>query len=168
MRLVLNSVMALCLLGMVSCFAKPCAWGLRSQAAREQEESTTRLQAFEWESYEKAIRQSKKDKKPIGLFFTGSDWCIWCTKMGQQFEASSEFNQYVRDHVHMVEVDLPRNKEQTQELKDLNLKLKQKYGINGVPTLVLIDADGKEYVRFGYDNGGCSVYVQKMQDALRK
>lgn len=167
MRFVLSSVIAFCLLGAFSCSAKPCAWGLRNQAAHEQEEKAAKAQALVWESYEKAVRQAKKDKKYVGLFFTGSDWCMWCTKMSQQLDASPEFEQYVRNNLHIVEVDLPRHKEQNQELKDLNLKLKQKYGINGVPMFVVIDADGKEYTRFGYEHGGGCVYVQKLQDALK-
>lgn len=29
----------------------------------------------------KAIELSKKENKPLMLFFTGSDWCGWCKKL---------------------------------------------------------------------------------------
>ncbi|MEI8125793.1 MAG: hypothetical protein WCG42_08565, partial [Parachlamydiaceae bacterium] len=34
----------------------------------------------QWQTnYEEAVRQSKTASKPLVLFFTGSDWCGWCT-----------------------------------------------------------------------------------------
>ena len=48
---------------------------------------TISLQAQElyWESnVNKAIEVSKKTKKPMLLFFTGSDWCGWCIRLQKE------------------------------------------------------------------------------------
>ena len=47
----------------------------------------------------------------------------------------------------LVEVDFPKGKRQSEDLKEQNQKLKQKYGQTMYPTFVLIGKDGGEAAR---------------------
>lgn len=42
-------------------------------------------QELKWETdINKAIKVSNKTKKPMLLFFTGSDWCGWCIRLQKE------------------------------------------------------------------------------------
>ena len=57
------------------------------------------------------------------------------------------------------------NKKQTEEVKKQNEDLKKKYAVQGFPTFVLVDADGKELGRqVGYLKGGPSSFVTKIEE----
>lgn len=45
----------------------------------------------------------------------------------------------------LVELDYPRGKEQSKEMKAANEKLAQQYGVRGFPTVVFADASGKPF-----------------------
>ncbi len=38
-----------------------------------------------------AMKVSKKTKKPLLLFFTGSDWCGWCIRLQKEVLKTPEF-----------------------------------------------------------------------------
>ena len=47
----------------------------------------------------KAIAISKKENKPMFLFFTGSDWCGWCIKLQKEVFKTPEFTAWAKDKV---------------------------------------------------------------------
>ncbi len=52
-----------------------------------------KLAELKWtESYEQAAQQSKTESKPIVLFFTGSDWCVWCTRLEKEVFDTQELS----------------------------------------------------------------------------
>ena len=53
---------------------------------------TIQAQELTWETdINKAIEVSKKTKKPLLLFFTGSDWCGWCIRLQNEVLKKPEF-----------------------------------------------------------------------------
>ncbi|AAP05583.1 disulfide reductase DsbH [Chlamydia caviae] len=162
-----GSLIALCLLLTLPC----CAAKRRSQHQKDSGKVTVQQvkdSGVQWERYTNAVEQSKKDHKPIGLFFTGSDWCIWCMKMKDQILNTVEFADYANEHLHMVELDFPQVNNQPEDVQQQNRALKSKYGVNGLPTLVFIDANGAEKARMGFEYGGGANYVKKIQAALKQ
>ncbi|WP_413999482.1 thioredoxin family protein [Flavobacterium sp. W1B] len=83
----------------------------------------------------KAIEVSKKNKKPLLLFFTGSDWCGWCIRLQKEVLKTPEFEKWAKENVVLVELDYPRRTAQTPELKKQNNELQQTFGIQGYPTV---------------------------------
>ena len=99
---------------------------------------TVSLQAQElyWETnVNKAIEVSKKTKKPMLLFFTGSDWCGWCIRLQKEVLKTPEFASWAKQNVVLVELDYPRSKPQTNEIKQQNSQLQQIFAIQGYPTV---------------------------------
>jgi protein disulfide-isomerase len=47
----------------------------------------------------------------------------------------------------LVMLDFPRSKPQTAELKKANEGLREKFNIEGFPTLILLDSEGNELAR---------------------
>jgi protein disulfide-isomerase len=63
-------------------------------------------------------------------------------------------------------LDFPKDIEQTQEIKDYNNMLAKKYGIQGFPTILLIDGQGKLVAQTGYQAGGAAKYVEHLKSYL--
>jgi|688.fasta_scaffold164970_2 protein disulfide-isomerase len=77
---------------------------------------------------------SNTSKKPIFGFFTGSDWCGWCKKLQAEVFAKPEFVAWAKKNVILLELDYPRAKEQSPEIKQQNASLQQTFQVRGYPT----------------------------------
>ncbi|RZJ36442.1 MAG: thioredoxin family protein [Flavobacterium sp.] len=124
---------------------------------------------------DKAITVSKKTKKPLLLFFTGSDWCGWCIRLQKEVLKTPEFEQWAKDNVVLVELDFPRRTPQLPEIQKQNMELQQFFQVQGYPTVWLVNAtkkDGK--VNFeklgstGYVAGGPSAWLQGANKIIGK
>lgn len=89
---------------------------------------------------EQAVKVSKKTKKPLLLFFTGSDWCGWCIRLQKEVLKTPEFAAWADKNVVLVELDYPRRTPQTPELKAQNAQLQQFFAVRGYPTIWLANA----------------------------
>ena len=112
----------------------------------------------------KAQAQAKAENKIVLMDFTGSDWCPWCIKFKQEALDDQKFLDYAAKNVVLVEVDFPHKKEQSADLKKANAALNDKYKVDGYPTLVVLDKDGKEIGRQeGYEPGGPKAFIAKLE-----
>ena len=108
----------------------------------------------------KAMEQAKSQKKLVLLDFTGSDWCPPCKALHKNVLTSEEFSKFAKDNLVLVDLDFPKAKPQSDELKAANKELSKKYGIKGYPTIIVLDADGKELFRkVGYSGTPAAEYV---------
>ncbi|WP_193213454.1 thioredoxin family protein [Luteolibacter marinus] len=94
---------------------------------------------------EKAFVQAKKEKKPVLVEFTGSDWCPPCIAMRKNVFSKKEFIDGASEKFILVELDFPKG---DKELKKKNDPYAEKYKIEGFPTVILFNPDGKEFDRF--------------------
>ena len=116
--------------------------------------------------YTAALAQAAKENKMVLLDFTGSDWCGWCIKLHKDTFSKHEFKKFAEQSLVLVELDFPRGKAQIDELKRQNEELAEKFGVQGFPTLVLLDPQGKEAARnVGYLQGGPEAFIQWVEAA---
>jgi len=112
----------------------------------------------------KAEAKAKAENKMVFMDFTGSDWCGWCKKFDAEVFNTKAFQDYAAKNLVLVQLDYPRKKPQSSELKKANARLKSQYGIQGFPTLVVLNKDGKEIGRqVGYTPGGPSAFIAKLE-----
>lgn len=123
----------------------------------------------QWETnYEAALDQAAKRDKMVLLDFTGSDWCGWCIKLRKDTFSKPEFQKFAEEKLVLVELDFPRAKEQNPDLKKQNQELAEKFGIEGFPTLVLVDPKGTEVTRsVGYLAGGPEGFAKWVESARK-
>lgn len=115
----------------------------------------------------KAQAKAKEEKKLLFVEFTGSDWCPPCKKLKADILSSADFAKYAKENLVLVELDFPRAKEQSADLKETNKELAKKFGIRGYPTVILFDGEGKELNRqVGFGGGSPADYIAKL-DALK-
>jgi protein disulfide-isomerase len=133
-------------------------------------------QELVWETnVTKAMAISTETKKPLLLFFTGSDWCGWCIRLQKEVLKTPEFAAWAKENVVLVELDYPRKAPQTEDIKKQNNELQMAFGIQGFPTIILANAISKEgKVNFegigstGYVAGGPLAWLAVANGFLKK
>jgi protein disulfide-isomerase len=120
--------------------------------------------AADWtEDYSAGLAQAKKEHKLLVLDFTGSDWCVWCKRTDKEVFSTQKFKDYADKNLVLVKVDFPRSVAQTDEVKAQNARLQEKYGVEGFPTLIVLDA-GENVVakQVGYAEGGPDAFIAQL------
>ncbi len=124
---------------------------------------SARAEAAWLSDFQKAQAEAKASHKLLLLDFTGSDWCIWCKKLDAEVFTRPEFESYAKDNLVLVTVDFPRRTPLAPEVRKQNQELAQKYQIEGFPTIVVLNGDGKQVGELGYQPGGASAFVKELQ-----
>jgi thioredoxin-related protein len=104
--------------------------------------------------YEGALKQAKKENRPVLMLFTGSDWCPPCMFMERKVFSTETFENYAKDNLVSLFLDYPQGKPQSDELKHQNAALMSQYAIRGYPTMILLSPEGKKlWEHIGYMQG---------------
>jgi thioredoxin-related protein len=116
-----------------------------------------------------ALNQARSGNKMVLMDFTGSDWCPWCMKLDQEVFSTSQFAHYSRNYLELVRVDFPHNTPQSDDLRQANAALASRFGVDGYPTVILLDSSGRELGRqVGYMQGGLGDYLSWMESLRPK
>jgi protein disulfide-isomerase len=119
---------------------------------------------------DEAKKVATKENKKLLVDFTGSDWCGYCIKLHKEVFDTPEFEKFAKDYV-LVELDFPKRKEQPAAEKAKNQAAQKKYGVNGFPTVIIMNTSGKVLNRAeGYSpDSGPSAYLPQLgAPALKK
>lgn len=116
----------------------------------------------------KAQARAKAENKLVLMDFTGSDWCGWCIKLNKEVFSKPEFAEYAEKNLVLVEVDFPNQKKQSDELKAANEKLQEKYKVQGYPTIIVLNGDGKKVGELGYQPGGPKAFIAELEKLKKK
>jgi protein disulfide-isomerase len=117
--------------------------------------------------YKKAQEEAKSGKKLLLVDFTGSDWCGWCIRLNKEVFSQPQFQDYASKNLVLLEVDFPRRKAQSGDVRTQNEQLAERYGIQGFPTIIVLNAEGKKVGELGYMEGGPSAFIAELEK-LRK
>jgi thioredoxin-related protein len=117
--------------------------------------------------YDAAKSQAKTDNRLVLLDFTGSDWCGWCKRLNAEVFSKPQFQEYAAKNLVLVELDFPRYKQQSDAVKKQNGQLAGEYGIEGFPTVIVLNPAGKKVGELGYMEGGPAVFIAALE-RLRK
>jgi thioredoxin-related protein len=136
-------------------------FGLAASAAARAENS--------WETdFKKAQQQAKASNKLLFIDFTGSDWCGFCIRLDKEILSKPEFKDYASKNLVLLEIDFPRRKEQSTDVKEQNQRLAQEYQIEGFPTLVVLNGEGRRVWRYdGFFPDGSGAFIAELEK-LRK
>jgi protein disulfide-isomerase len=122
-----------------------------------------------WEDdFDKGMAQAKAEKKVTLVDFTGSDWCVWCQKLDAEIFSQAKFKDYAKDKLVLVEVDFPQGKQLSRPKQKKNEALKNKYSIQGFPTVLVFDSEGNKVGQLGYTQGGPDAFIAQLEKVLKK
>ena len=162
---------------LVSFTLSACGQKIPSTVSKPAGTASIQSEAETWETdLNKAIALSYETKKPIMLFFTGSDWCGWCIRLQNEVFRTETFTKWADENVILVELDYPRKKEQPQAIKDQNRNLQQMFAVQGYPTCYFVvptpSDDGRINLaplgQNGYMAGGPDAWIAKVSEFLPK
>ena len=122
----------------------------------------------------KAVNISFSEKKPIMLFFTGSDWCGWCIRLKKEVFNYPEFENWSKENVVLVELDFPRRKSIDQKILNQNRELARIFGVSGYPTVWFVnpqkvDTNKLNFIKLGklgYLAGGTNKWISTAEKFL--
>lgn len=77
-------------------------------------------------------------KKPLLLFFTGSDWCTECKEFQSNILENDAFIKATQNRFICAIIDFPLSRPLPATTNKVNKELKERYKIGGLPTLVVI------------------------------
>lgn len=120
-----------------------------------------------WQTdYQSAMDLAGREDRVVMLFFTGSDWCSWCTRLSKEVLEHPAFIAYSDRYLVPVKLDFPRRTPLPASQQQHNISVADRFQIRGYPTLVFVDSNGKEVFRRGYEQGGGPAYVDVLQKKL--
>jgi thioredoxin-related protein len=104
---------------------------------------------LQWETnYDEALKLAKKKKKPMLIFFTGSDWCGPCKLLEKELFENEEFIKLANSNLILYKADFPKRVEIAPDMKAKNEELKKYFNVKGYPTVIIQNSDndvlGKE------------------------
>lgn len=119
--------------------------------------------------YAAAKKTATEGSKDLFLEFTGSDWCPPCKMLNQEVFSKEEFVKGAQEHFVLVKLDFPQDDSKlSDEVKKQNQELSEKYAIEGYPTILLCDAEGRPYAATGYQEGGPTEYLKHLEELRGK
>ena len=124
----------------------------------------------------KAVSISINEKKPIMLFFTGSDWCGWCIRLKKEVFNHEKFKIWSDKNIILVELDFPRRKKLESNILNQNRELARIFGVSGYPTCWLVEPQILESSKvnfmklgkLGYVAGGTDKWISAAEKFLNK
>jgi len=116
----------------------------------------------------KAQTQAKAEGKAVLVNFTGSDWCGWCIRLRKEVFTKPDFQEYAASRLVLVEIDFPKRAAQPDAVKKANQALANRFGVEGFPTLLVWDAEGKTLGKLGYMPGGPKPLLKSLEATLHK
>lgn len=116
--------------------------------------------------YEEALAIAKAEDKVLLIEFHGSDWCPPCIKLNQEVLTTDEFKAYAKESLVLLDVDFPRKTALSDEQRSHNEALAEKFGLQGVPMVVLLDGDGNILDKnVGFPRGGLDGFMDFVKSA---
>ena len=113
-----------------------------------------------------AREQASSAGKPLLMFFTGSDWCVWCQRLEREVLKQPAFIEFARSEIVALKVDFPQRNPLPAEQRERNQQLAEAWGVEGFPTLVLLNPEGESLGRTGYQGIEAEAYVGHLREII--
>ena len=125
------------------------------------------LAATGWNSsYTRAMAEAKKTGKPVLANFTSTSSCPYCVKLRDEVFRTRTFVQWAKENVILLDMDSSRSVPPALERQ--RTALYQRYGIQGVPTVLFLDYRGNIIGRSGYMPGGAERWTTNAKRIIQR
>ncbi|CAL2101355.1 Thioredoxin-related protein [Tenacibaculum sp. 190130A14a] len=91
-------------------------------------------------SYKEALKKAKNEKKPLLVYFKGSDWCGPCKTLDKELFSAEKFINLSKKHFVLYEADIPMNQDLVEkERLASNKKLVKQFKVSSYPTILVLN-----------------------------
>lgn len=113
-----------------------------------------------WTHYESAVNQARIQGKPLLLFFTGTGWCQFCTRLEQEVFDTPVFSEMCGQKYIFIKLDFPQDKNLIDGATlAQNRRLLNQFSVKTFPNVILLEPNSlREIGRSGYRPGGAKAY----------
>lgn len=119
------------------------------------------------DDYDLALERAKTEKKYIVADFSGSDWCFWCQRLDKEVFQQEAFISVATNKYVLLMIDSPRDKSiLSEKAKTQNKALVRRYKVNGFPTVLLLNDEGKIVGETGFVGGGPENYLKHLEEKV--
>jgi len=96
-------------------------------------------------TYKEALKKSRKERKPVLIYFTGSDWCGPCKILDKNLFNTEKFKAIADKNLILLEVDIPRRIDllSPKQMRH-NKNIQEIYNVRSFPTLMIVNHKGKK------------------------
>lgn len=116
-----------------------------------------------------AEAEAQEANLPLLLFFTGSDWCVWCQKLEAELFAEPGFHSAAGEIFIPVMLDFPRRTSLPIRTERQNRLLQRRFGVEAFPTVIwLCPSTDSELHRHGYVKMVPGEYLKAFQRAASR
>jgi len=121
--------------------------------------------------YKKALQKSRKDGKPLMIWFTSSRNSPFCKALSNELFSKSEFDSWADENLVRLRVDATikgkTDAERIEKEKYVD-SLKKRYKIMGHPVVLVLSPRGTEFGKYrGYKAGSADLYWGRLKNASR-
>lgn len=89
-------------------------------------------------------RELPNNKKIRVLLFTGTEWCPACKHLNAKVISTKEWDEFAQKELFFQVLDVPRDSSKTKESDRRKI---EEYGVTGLPTMIVMDAQFNEISR---------------------
>lgn len=121
-----------------------------------------------WQAdYDAALKQAAAENKYVLVSISGLEWCGWCKALENEVFSQPEFAEYAKDNLICVLLDFTRSGRATNvEFAKQHEMLLEKIQVQGFPTVLILNPQGKGVVRDGYQRFGAANYVEFIKGVI--
>ncbi|NOU35902.1 MAG: thioredoxin family protein [Kiritimatiellaceae bacterium] len=117
--------------------------------------------------YDAALKQAAIENKYMLVSISGLGWCGWCKTLEEEVFSQPEFIAYAKDNLICVLLDFDHSGRATNtEFAKQHEMLLEKFQVQGFPTVLILNPQGKGIVRDGYQQGGAAKYVEFIKSTI--
>jgi class 3 adenylate cyclase len=138
--------------------------------------------------FEKAKELAQREKRPVLLLFTGTEWCSVCVILEKKVLSRPEFAEFAKDRLVLVKVEFgtapyPEPKEKRPPAQKAKVDLARRFnmnigeppgknGLNGYPSTFLLTPKGAQTAKLmtnsSADQIGLNPFLKELSEALEQ
>lgn len=124
------------------------------------------LQHENLREYRQALQQASASGKAVMIIFSAPEWCGSCKVFEEKVLKSRTFKDYRDQRLVLLHYTVPRGRPETPAEKKV-LFLADAMGADGVPTILVVNAEGLEVVRRSYGGGEAKAFVDLIEKRIQ-
>ena len=124
---------------------------------------------YSWDTrIEPALAEARGDNKYLFVYFAGSDWCPHCARFDKEILSAPRFQRFLAKNFVPVLIDFPRSRPIEEQQLNYNQQQLDHFGVQGFPTVLLLDSRGEVQYRANYGGGGVRHFINQLSEYLPK